>query len=66
MKPLIQQLQSCSWATKVGHSEPMAKTLGNLEEIAAYLERDPDSFFQPPYTEPYESYVLATISEQML
>ncbi|QYJ70698.1 hypothetical protein K0H59_16965 [Shewanella sp. FJAT-51649] len=59
MKPLIAQLQSCSWATKVGHSEPRAKTLGNLEEITTYLEKDPDRFFEPPYSEPYESLCVS-------
>ena len=59
MKPLIAQLQSCSWANKVGHYEPMANTLGSLEDIATCLERDPDRFFEPPYTEPYESLCVS-------
>ncbi|MEL4256530.1 hypothetical protein AAEH95_15595 [Shewanella xiamenensis] len=58
MKPLIAQLQFCSWATKVGHHEPMANTLGSLD-IATCLEREPGRFFEPPYTEPYESLCVS-------
>ncbi|MEL4430377.1 hypothetical protein [Shewanella mangrovisoli] len=63
MKPLIAQLQSCSWATKVGHNEPMAKTLGCIEDIATHLERDPDVFSNRPTPNPMKAYVLATISK---
>lgn len=52
---LLQQLQSCAWAANVGQPEETAKTYGTLADIAAFIESDPEAFFETPYEIQYES-----------
>lgn len=52
---LLQQLQTCAWAANVGQPEETAKTYGALADIAAFIESDPEAFFETPYEIQYES-----------
>jgi len=49
-----------SWLHAVG--EPLradADSFGNIAAIRRYCEDDPDVFFRPPYTPPYEDWCVA-------
>lgn len=52
---LTEAFARVEWLANVGQPESNARSLGAVEEILQKLEDDPDSFFEPPYTDLYEA-----------
>jgi hypothetical protein len=56
---LLEVLSNIEWLANVGHAAEDAQIMGSLEHIVEQIERDPDAFFEPPYTDPYEALCVA-------
>ena len=61
----IKEFQNISWFSNLYASSDNEKeeVYGTHEELEYLLNEDPDSFFEPMYSDPYESWCLKYISE---
>lgn len=51
--PLIEQFSQAPWLENIGQPHASAQVMGDFDED------DADSFFEPPYTDPYEALCVA-------
>ena len=52
---LIARFLETRWLANVGQPEPNAQVWGTLDTLVEAIEEAPESFFAPPYTNPYEA-----------
>ncbi len=52
---LFISLSKINWLANMGQPEADAQIMGSIEQIIDKVEQDPDAFFEPPYTNPYEA-----------
>ncbi len=61
MKISFDDFSKTSWLHSIGgaYTKPTVEVLGSLEELERLMRDDPDLFFEPPYTQPFEDWCLA-------